>query len=99
MTIEQTSQMAHNGRCMTNEELLADLKQLIDTRASATERYLDQRIENLRMELKKGIQELRADMDDQFNTVLDAIGERFEVTDARVQDQDKRITRLEQLRA
>jgi ElaB/YqjD/DUF883 family membrane-anchored ribosome-binding protein len=86
---------------MTNEELLADLKQLIDARASATERYLEQRmatkedLQALRTELKADIQDLRTNMDDQFNTVLDAIGERFDATDAHVRDYEDRLSGLE----
>jgi hypothetical protein len=46
---------------MTNEQF-EGLKQLIDARASATEKYLEQRIEDLCRELKGDIQELRADL-------------------------------------
>lgn len=75
-----------------NIEQLKTLKQLIDARASGTEKYLEQciggverSVESLeqRMATKEDTQELRADMDSQFNTVLDAIGERFEVARPR----------------
>ena len=83
---------------MTNEELFTDLKQFIAATVSQQTSQLDQRLDKVEQRIggvEQQIQELRADMDDQFNTVLGAIGERFEATDARVQDHQDRLHRLE----
>lgn len=83
---------------MTNEELLQDLKQFVEAKVDASEQRL---IENVTTKLeamatKADIQELKADMDGRFNTVLDAIGERFESVDTQLQDHERRTVRLEQ---
>ncbi|XVS66010.1 hypothetical protein ACQPYE_08140 [Actinosynnema sp. CA-299493] len=68
---------------MTDEQF-EDLKQLIDARATATERYIDQRIAQSEQR-----------MDAKLDTILDAIGERADAVDTIVQDHERRIVRLE----
>ncbi|WNV83457.1 hypothetical protein [Umezawaea sp. Da 62-37] len=84
---------------MTNEELLQDLKQFVEAKVNASEERLLQKMatkDDLKiMATKADIQELKSDMDGRFDTVLEAVGERFESTDAVVREHERRITRLE----
>lgn len=82
---------------MTNEQLFEDLRQLIEARASATEKYLEQRIDKVeqRVATKEDLKALEQRIDAKFDTVLDAVGERFDALDGTAKDHERRITRLE----
>lgn len=79
---------------MTNEELIADLKQFIVATVSqqladvATKDDIKEAVSSLRTEIKADIRAL----DDKLDTIQDAIADV-------VEDHEKRITRLEQQRA
>lgn len=72
-----------------NDQQLDDLKQFIEARLSQTE----QRIKD---ELQQDIEKLRLEMHDGFAGVGDAIEEINKRIDEHAQQQDQRLTRLEQ---
>lgn len=73
---------------MSNEDLFTDLKQFIEATVSQSEQRFERH-----MDAK--IDDLRSDISGQFDEVLDAIGERADNADRKLEDHERRLTRLE----
>jgi len=100
---------------MTIEEAIQDLKQYIDVSVgqridglatSEDFKQLDKRIEAIEqgMATKADVQALEKHVDEKLNTVLNAIGERFNAAEEAIEAQqykalERRIRILEQLTA
>jgi hypothetical protein len=74
---------------MTNEEMLDDLKQYIGIKTTALETGLETK-------LKDYIDErLTTVVSESTETILGAIGEKAELVDSQLENNDKRIAKLE----
>lgn len=89
---------------MNKQEFMEDIKQLLQAEISGAVQHLDKRIGELaeglqqvnsEMVTKIDLQELRSTIDEQSNTVLDAIGERADAVEETQKDHERRIARLE----
>ncbi len=72
-----------------NDDQLNDLKQFIDSRLSQTETRFDEKFE-LKLEA------LRAEVQDGFGGIAEAIEQLHEQSDAESSDVAQRLTKLEQ---
>ncbi|WP_163513573.1 hypothetical protein [Fodinicola acaciae] len=77
---------------MTQEELFADLKQFIATTVS-------QQVSDVREDISRlgeKIEQLKTDVDERLDVIQEAIGEAQERNEAKFDDHDQRLRRLEQ---
>lgn len=81
---------------MTNEQLLDDLKQFVDSKVSQLELSMGNNLKQITIELADEFSEIRAEITNGFSGVGDAI-EVIHDALADIEDQtSKRLTKLEQ---